>query len=1276
MTTTIDSKTLVTELRPLLVDLTEDLLERSKDGNVRAGLESAYRRERTAKRTADTFDVWRRNRCTQVAAAWVLSVVFVRTLEDRGFIERRRIAGIGAEDSQDQLVGIAPFLSARDYLLVVFEELSHLPGAEAVFDARHNPVWIFGPSAKAAERLIEFFRQRDEEGELRFRFEGDDTRFLGDLYQDLSEDVRKRYALLQTPYFIESFILDETLTPAIATFGLQEVKLIDPTCGSGHFLLGAFRRLFDAWREAEPATDHRVLAQRALSQVHGVDLNPYAVAIARFRLTLAFLEAAELTLLADAPSLPFNLTVADSLLHGVSGQEMLLSAGLGLEDRAAWGDELFALEDEGEALRILGERYHAVVGNPPYITVKDAALRDAYRPLYQACYRSYSLVTPFLERMFGLGVDGGYLGVIAGNAFMKREFGKKLIEEVLPRFDLTHVVDTSGAYIPGHGTPTVLLFGRRQRPPDSPVLAVLGKRGEPTTPEDPADGEVWSSIRDHHGEVGFENDYVSVAEVKRERFANHPWSLGGGGTADLKALLEMRSANRLGEFVESIGFACITKQDDVFSQPHSVLERRRLEEDHIRPFGVGEDVRDWSHTPQEWVIFPYDETIQVVDSKLIPEAVKFMWPYRAVLYDRKVFGGKNYREAGKKWFEYGQIPADRFRTPLSIAFAFVATHNHFVLDRGGKVFKQSAPIIKLPEDATEEDHLALLGYLNSSTACFWMKQVMMNKAGSGIGRGIQDELWESRFEFDGTKLGTVPLFQFDDIWRISRAMDELTSRRRALEPRKTIRDFKGQGALFLGEALDIAKNEDRHLLARMVSLQEELDWMIYEAFGLLSEEDLRIHRQAQGEAFPGLPNQLSTNPVDVRKQGLWPGHRPFEVVLARDSLTSGVPTAWFARNGYWSPSQASEAYAPVYQRLIETRIAIIDRNKQIRLIERPEYKHRWTVPSYHDATAQALREFLVDAAERSMSLTAQSPEIRTTRHLAHLLDNDPKVQIVADLLTGESSPDLEKLLTDLIGGEAVPCTSALRYSDTGMEKRHAWEHTWDLQRREDAGEEVEVPVPPKYKQKDFRSGVYWRHRGKLDVPKERFISYPGAESDDAPSPLVGWAGWDHLQQATALSALYQRRKDDDGWAVERLMPLLAGLLELVPWLKQWHNEPNPEYGGERLGDFFESFVAEECRGFGITEETLRDWRPTRKIRGKRGKRKAGGRKPALQPEALMKGIDELAEGDDGVEQRALAGHLGVSAQAVGKVAAKLIDEGKLELASARPKRFRVVDRES
>lgn len=46
-------------------------------------------------------------------------------------------------------------------------------------------------------------------------------------------------------------ILDRTLTPAIAEFGLEKVRMIDPTCGSGHFLLGWFARLFDLWSQRE-----------------------------------------------------------------------------------------------------------------------------------------------------------------------------------------------------------------------------------------------------------------------------------------------------------------------------------------------------------------------------------------------------------------------------------------------------------------------------------------------------------------------------------------------------------------------------------------------------------------------------------------------------------------------------------------------------------------------------------------------------------------------------------------------------------------------------------------------------------------------------------------------------------------------------------------------------------------------------------------------------------------------------------------------------------------
>src|SRR5208337_5380614 len=96
----------------------------------------------------------------------------------------------------------------------------------------------------------------------------------------------------------------------------------------------------------------------------------------------------------------------------------------------------------------------------------------------------------------------------------------------------------------------------------------------------------------------------------------------------------------------------------------------------------------------------------------LPNTSRSMWPYRAAISRRKRFGTPMI-ERGLTWYEWQELYTDKLRTLFSIVFAFVATHNHFVLDRGGKVFKQSAPIIKLPPEATEDDHLALLGLLNS-----------------------------------------------------------------------------------------------------------------------------------------------------------------------------------------------------------------------------------------------------------------------------------------------------------------------------------------------------------------------------------------------------------------------------------------------------------------------------------------------------------------------------------------------------------------------------------
>src|SRR6266581_3227973 len=286
----INRTQLLADLQTVLRRLEADLLERSEEmAPVKEVLRGEHQRARTAERTAQSYEAWRSDYITQIAAAWVLSGVFARFLEDNRLVEPPKIAGPSerltrARDEHELYFRAHPTETDREYLLHVFDELARLPGTHDIFGA-HNPIhelphWLSGD---AAGELLRFFQKIDANtGVLIHDFTDPvwNTRFLGDLYQDLSEAARKKYALLQTPEFVEEFILDRTLDPAIEEFGLEGFRMIDPACGSGHFLLGSFTRLLNCWLRKEPGTNVRGLVQRALDSIHGVDVNPYAVAIA------------------------------------------------------------------------------------------------------------------------------------------------------------------------------------------------------------------------------------------------------------------------------------------------------------------------------------------------------------------------------------------------------------------------------------------------------------------------------------------------------------------------------------------------------------------------------------------------------------------------------------------------------------------------------------------------------------------------------------------------------------------------------------------------------------------------------------------------------------------------------------------------------------------------------------------------------------------------------------------------------------------------------------
>src|SRR5690606_18937984 len=86
---------------------------------------------------------------------------------------------------------------------------------------------------------------------------------------------------------------------------------------------------------------------------------------------------------------------------------------------------------------------------------------------------------------------------------------------------------------------------------------------------------------------------------------------------------------------------------------------------------------------------------------------------------------------------------------------------------------------------TEDDYLALLGLLNSSTIGFWMKQVCHCKGGGGIGGGIAAESWERFYAFNGTKLNECPLPSGRPL-ELAQRLDRLATELQSLAPQEIL----------------------------------------------------------------------------------------------------------------------------------------------------------------------------------------------------------------------------------------------------------------------------------------------------------------------------------------------------------------------------------------------------------------------------------------------------------------------------------------------------------
>lgn len=369
--------------------------------------------------------------------------------------------------------------------------------------------------------------------------------------------------------------------------------------------------------------------------------------------------------------------------------------------------------------------------------------------------------------------------------------------------------------------------------------------------------------------------------------------------------------------------------------------------------------------------------------------------------------------------------------------------------------------------------------------------------------------FENFYEFTGTGLLKFPVTQEKPL-DLATQLDRLAQERQQHLPAQLAARFPLSRA-----ALDEHRATAETLLRRMIALQEELDWRCY-ALYVVTDQDL-CYRDAAGQ--PREPPAIAL------------GHRAFEIVMARQMAAGQLETTWFERHGSKPVTEIPAHWPEDYKRLVERRIALIEGDSSVNLIERPEYKRRWNTEPWEEQERRALRNWLLDRLESP----AYWPELalQSTRTLADSAQTDADFMQVAELYRGHAGFDVHALVAELVETEAVPFLPVLRYKASGLRKRQIWERTWQLQRREDAidaevtasvhqqagetaaqfqtrladeqrrrkrAEVGDIPPPPKYTAADFQHSTSWRLRGPLDVPKERFICYPFCARDADPDP--------------------------------------------------------------------------------------------------------------------------------------------------------------------------------
>lgn len=341
-----------------------------------------------------------------------------------------------------------------------------------------------------------------EDRSIRYDFSAIDADVLGSMYEQYLGHIlkktptrttvtekhlrRKEMGIYYTPKYIVDYIVKNTVGELLKEKPYKEamkLKILDPACGSGSFLIRAFEEMDNYLRDKRSQKGEEFAYFRRMeilnNNLYGVDLDKQAVEIAQLNLLLKALESRQ--------KLPVikNIRQGNSLISGDESRPSISQNGYNdvrTKDIKEERDELTMYkyfgknwkekhpfnwqEEYSEVFKDGG--FDVIIGNPPYVRNRElrSEEKNYFKDKYYSADGQYDLYQLFFEVAIRLLKNGGYLGFITSNKYTVADYGKQLRKFILDNCSIKEIIDVSNidVFKDAATYPYIVILKKEQKP--------------------------------------------------------------------------------------------------------------------------------------------------------------------------------------------------------------------------------------------------------------------------------------------------------------------------------------------------------------------------------------------------------------------------------------------------------------------------------------------------------------------------------------------------------------------------------------------------------------------------------------------------------------------------------------------------------------------------------------------------------------------------------------------------------------------------------------------